>query len=46
MGLSFSVPKGVKPPPSLVNIFKCISDDPNIQGFTKPNHGDLTNWAT
>ena len=32
MGLSFSVPKGVKIPPSLRNIYKCIKNDPNING--------------
>lgn len=41
-GLSFSVPKGVKPPPSLVNIFKAITID---LGIPAPNHGDLTPWA-
>ena len=41
MGLCFSVPKGTKAPPSLVNIFKCIENDKNISGFTRPNHGDL-----
>lgn len=33
MGLCFSVPKGVRPPPSLVNIYKCIENDPNIKGI-------------
>ena len=41
-GLSFSVPKGVKPPPSLVIIFKAITMD---LGIPAPNHGDLTPWA-
>lgn len=41
-GLSFSVPKGVKPPPSLVNIYKEIEAEYNI---TMPRSGDLTNWA-
>ncbi len=41
-GLSFSVPQGVKPPPSLVNIFKAITMD---LGIPAPNHGDLTPWA-
>ena len=41
-GLSFSVPKGVKTPPSLVNIFKAITMD---LGIPAPNHGDLTPWA-
>ena len=42
MGLSFSVPKGVTPPPSLRNIYKEIDDS---LGIEKPNHGDLTKWA-
>lgn len=43
MGLSFSVPKGVKIPPSLKNIFKELSSDVNIEtsGFC----GDLSPWA-
>lgn len=42
MGLSFSVPKGVKIPPSLKNIYKELSKD---LGCTMPTHGDLTVWA-
>ena len=42
MGLSFSVPKGVRIPPSLRNIYKEINDD---LGLPIPNHGDLTRWA-
>jgi len=42
MGLSFSVPKGVAPPPSLVNIFKELNDD---VGVPIPKNGDLTPWA-
>jgi len=42
MGLSFSVPKGVRIPPSLRNIFKELHAD---TGVTIPNHGDLTPWA-
>jgi len=41
-GLSFSVPKGVKTPPSLVNIFKEIEEDLKINNHGK---GDLTKWA-
>jgi uracil-DNA glycosylase len=41
-GLSFSVPDGVKPPPSLVNIFKELRTD---LGLSIPNHGNLTKWA-
>lgn len=42
MGLSFSVPKGIKPPPSLMNIFKELNKD---IGMAIPTHGDLTPWA-
>jgi uracil-DNA glycosylase len=42
-GLSFSVCRGVKPPPSLANIFKELVDD--IPGFTIPLHGCLQSWA-
>lgn len=42
MGLSFSVPRGVRVPPSLRNIYKELQDD---LGCTIPNHGDLTSWA-
>jgi uracil-DNA glycosylase len=42
MGLSFSVPRGVKIPPSLLNIYKEIYDD---LGIKQPNCGDLTYWA-
>jgi uracil-DNA glycosylase len=42
MGLSFSVPKGVRIPPSLKNIYKELHDD---VGVPVPNHGDLTAWA-
>ncbi|MDP6446222.1 MAG: uracil-DNA glycosylase [Pirellulaceae bacterium] len=41
-GLSFSVPRGVKPPPSLVNIFKELADD---VGVVRPEHGNLESWA-
>ena len=41
-GLSFSVPEGVAPPPSLVNIFKEIDQD---LGIKPPNHGCLQRWA-
>ncbi len=43
MGLSFSVPKEVKPPPSLVNIYKELNKD---IGMPIPITGDLTKWAT
>jgi len=42
MGLSFSVPDGVHPPPSLNNIFKELHDD---VGVPIPKHGNLTKWA-
>ena len=42
MGLSFSVPKGIRPPPSLINIFKELHDD---VGVPLPSTGDLTPWA-
>jgi len=41
-GLSFSVPQGVKPPPSLVNIYKELEAD---LGLPRPSHGNLENWA-
>jgi len=41
-GLSFSVPQGVKPPPSLRNIFKEIEAD---LGIKMSGEGDLTPWA-
>ena len=41
-GLSFSVPNGIKAPPSLVNIFKELSADLNIP---QPTNTDLTPWA-
>lgn len=42
MGLSFSVPSGVKLPPSLVNIYKEIDSD---LGIKMRNDGDLTYLA-
>jgi uracil-DNA glycosylase len=44
MGLSFSIPKGVKIPGSLRNIYKCLAEDKKLQ-FKTPKHGDLTKWA-
>jgi len=41
-GLCFSVLPGVKPPPSLANIFKELKAD---QGHEIPGHGCLTRWA-
>tara|TARA_B110000908_G_C10052791_1_gene356961 strand:- start:51 stop:725 length:675 start_codon:yes stop_codon:yes gene_type:complete len=41
-GLSFSVNKGMKIPPSLRNIYKELSAD---LGIETPNHGYLDSWA-
>ncbi len=41
-GLCFSVPQGIKAPPSLVNIFKEIETD---LGIPAPNHGCLEHWT-
>ncbi|PWE01471.1 uracil-DNA glycosylase [Marinilabilia rubra] len=41
-GLCFSVPEGINPPPSLINIFKEIKED---TGNPMPANGDLTRWA-
>ncbi len=41
-GLSFSVKKGIKIPPSLVNIYKELNSD---IGMAIPSHGELTSWA-
>ena len=41
-GLSFSVQKGIKIPPSLKNIYKELENDLGILPF---NEGDLTYWA-
>jgi len=41
-GLCFSVPRGITPPPSLVNIFKELQSD---IGLIPPSHGNLTHWA-
>lgn len=42
-GLCFSVNKNVAVPPSLKNIYKELQTD--IEGYTAPNHGDLSHWA-
>ena len=42
-GLCFSVSDGIKPPPSLVNIYKELQSDKNID---IPNHGNLEKWAS
>ena len=41
-GLSFSVPPGTPPPPSLKNIFKELHSD---LGMKEPSHGCLMRWA-
>lgn len=41
-GLAFSVRPGIKPPPSLVNIFKELKND---LGCRIPNNGYLVPWA-
>ena len=42
MGLSFAVPRGVRVPPSLSNIYKELEAD---LGIARPAHGDLSPWA-
>jgi len=41
-GLCFSVPVGIAPPPSLINIFKELRSD---AGIPIPGHGNLESWA-
>ena len=41
-GLSFSVPEGVKTPPSLANIYKELASD---LGIEPARHGNLEHWA-
>jgi uracil-DNA glycosylase len=42
-GLSFSVEKGIRPPPSLKNIFKELESD---LGIKQPDHGNLARWCS
>lgn len=42
-GLSFSVPDGIKVPPSLLNIYKELAN--SIDGYVIPDTGNLTHWA-
>ena len=42
-GLCFSVQPGIRPPPSLVNIFKELQSD---LGLLPPRHGFLEHWAS
>ena len=44
MGLSFSVPQNMKVPPSLLNIYKEMQSDLNIN--VDKSNGDLTEWAS
>ncbi len=41
-GLCFSVQTGIKPPPSLVNMYKELHTD---IGMAMPHHGNLEKWA-
>ena len=41
-GLCFSVPMGMEPPPSLINIFQELHND---LGINPPAHGNLESWA-
>ncbi|MDR1347381.1 MAG: uracil-DNA glycosylase [Prevotellaceae bacterium] len=41
-GLCFSVQRGIKPPPSLINIYREIESD---LGIMPPNHGCLEKWT-
>jgi uracil-DNA glycosylase len=41
-GLAFSVPPGVRTPPSLMNIHKELESD---LGLARPAHGNLERWA-
>lgn len=43
MGLAFSVPRSVPPPPSLVNMYKELKR--SIPDFVIPTHGCLESWA-
>ncbi|XP_040569398.1 uracil-DNA glycosylase [Lepeophtheirus salmonis] len=43
-GLCFSVLPGIRPPPSLLNMFKELEQD--IPDFKRPNHGYLSGWAS
>lgn len=42
-GLSFSVNKGIKIPPSLRNMYKELED--SIEDFESPDHGSLQSWS-
>ncbi|MBO5898179.1 MAG: uracil-DNA glycosylase, partial [Clostridia bacterium] len=44
-GLSFSVPNGIKLPPSLRNIYKELCADLGLAETQMPTSGDLSHWA-
>jgi len=45
-GLCFSVRKGVRVPPSLVNMYKELAQDEDVPEFSNsPGHGYLQGWA-
>ena len=44
-GLCFSVPRHVKCPPSLKNIYKALNKDDVEFTTPSPVHGDLSAWA-
>ncbi len=44
-GLCFSVKKGIKPPPSLMNIYNEMMSDLGLDAHWKPNHGYLLPWC-
>jgi len=43
--MSFSVPRNIKVPASLNNIYKALESDPDVK-FKRPKHGDLSKWAS
>ena len=43
-GLAFSVPSGLRQPPSLRRIFRALSEDDGLN-FRQPRSGDLAPWA-
>ena len=43
MGMSFSVPRGIEPPPSLINIYKEMQNELGIE--MDMGNGDLSPWA-
>ena len=46
MGLCFSIPKNIKCPPSLKNIYGAMIADPKVDfKMPSPLHGDLSKWA-